>query len=120
MPAQATPPTALIRARQLLRRATRLNNAGRFHPAERAAWRALLMLEALLGRFDEETVEAVNGLALCRFNAGRYAAAADTYRDLHARCRVTYGHDDPLTAIAADRLHACLDAFDGTHTAHEH
>ena len=120
MPAHVTPPAALVRARQLLRRAIRLNNAGRFYAAERASWQALLMLEALLGRFDEETVEAVNGLALCRFNAGQYATAADAYRDLHARCRVAYGHDDPLTAIAADRLQACLDAFDGRHTAHRH
>ena len=120
MPAGPSPPRALDRARQLRRRATRLSNAGRSYWAERAGWRAVILLEALLGRFDEETVEAINGLAVCRFNAGHFASAAETYRDLHARCMVTYGPEDPLTTIAADRLHACLDCFDSDVASRHH
>lgn len=120
MPAELAPPRSLNRARQLMRRATHLNNAGRFYSAERANWQALLLLEPLLGRLDQETMEAVNGLAVCRFNAGHYGSAAQTYRDLHARCRAAYGPEDKLTLIAADRLHACLDTFGGEATARDH
>ncbi len=52
-------------------------------------------------------------LAVCRFNEGRFAAAAEIYRDLHARYEMAYGPEDTLTLIAAERMLACLERFKG-------
>lgn len=103
------PSCMLQRARELSRRARMLSNAGRPRFAERAGWAALLLFEAALGRLDDETLDAVNMLAICRFNEGRFAAAAEVYRDLQTRCEVAYGPGDKLTLIAAERVLACLD-----------
>lgn len=72
----------------------------------------MILFQTALGRFDDETLAAVNILAVCRFNGGRFAAAAEVYCDLHARCKIAYGPEDKLTLIAAERVLACLECFE--------
>jgi hypothetical protein len=105
------PLSTLGRARQLHRRGVRFNNASRFEAAEKILVRALVLFEATRGRWDEETIDAVNALAVCRFNAERFVEAVRTYRDLHARVDCAYGTGDPLSVIVAQQIHACMEAI---------
>lgn len=92
---------------QLLRQGTRLNNDERFDAARPLYAQALRLAHRIHGPLHEQTLEALNAVAVCDFNRGDYACALDHYRALLGAVLACHGRDDPLTRCVEDSILRC-------------